>query len=281
MAAEPPQVGKTQSVSSQRGNELTSSHGSVKVSRLNKFYSTPQGKLEVLRDINFDIAPGEVVSIVGASGCGKSTLLKILAGLIPYQGDVEINGAELSGPRDDIGVMFQSSLLFPWRTVESNVLMPARIQRSKGPEMRERVLELLEMVGLADFAQRYPHELSGGMQQRAALCRTLLMNPDLLLLDEPFGALDELTREKLNLALLEIQQATHKTLILVTHSLYEAVFLSDRVLVMTPRPGEIVKEIVVDLPRPRDIDVMTTESFLSLVVDIRHLLGLDTAAEAR
>jgi NitT/TauT family transport system ATP-binding protein len=249
--------------------------GSLEVRGVTKKYSTPTNVIEALRDVSFRAEPSQVISIVGPSGCGKSTLLKIVAGLLPYEGEIEVNGEPLLGPRDDIGLMFQSPLLFPWRTVLKNVLLPARVHKRLTPKTEARARALLDLVGLNEFASHYPNELSGGMQQRAALCRALLEDPTILLLDEPFGALDELTREALNLVLLEIQALTHKTVILVTHSVQEAVFLSDRVLVMTARPGEIVEDLHIDLERPRHLSMTTNAQFGQYVSTIRRLLGIE------
>ena len=262
-------------MSSTGPEQPTAGPGTLDIRGVTKLYSTPTKVVEALRDVSFSVEASQVISLVGPSGCGKSTLLKIIAGLLPFQGSVEVNGEPLSGPRDDIGLMFQSPLLFPWRTVVKNVLLPARMHKRVTPETQRRALELLELVGLEEFASHHPHELSGGMQQRAALCRALLEDPSILLLDEPFGALDELTRETLNLVLLEIQWITRKTVILVTHSVNEAVFLSDRVLVMSARPGEIVEDLPVQLDRPRHLSMTTDPQFAEHVSTIRRLLGIE------
>jgi NitT/TauT family transport system ATP-binding protein len=226
-----------------------------------------------LEDIDFSVADGEFVSIVGPSGCGKSTLLKILAGLLPAsQGEAELRGSPIDGPRRDIGVVFQSPVLFPWRSVLGNVLLPADVQALGRDRLKGRALDLLDLVGLTGFEHRYPWQLSGGMQQRVALVRALIHDPALLLMDEPFGALDALTRETMNVELQRIWLERRKTVVFITHSTSEAVFLGDRVIVMTPRPGRIRDVLAVDLPRPRPLEVMNTEAFGVYVQRIRKAL---------
>jgi NitT/TauT family transport system ATP-binding protein len=231
--------------------------------------------VEALHDVSFDIRTGEVVSLLGPSGCGKSTALKIVAGLLSYEGEVYVDGEALDGPHPDVGVMFQTPVLLPWKTVRANVLLPARIRGKIAPEHEQRAQELLELVGLADFAEALPKALSGGMQQRAALCRTLFNDPRILLLDEPFGALDELTRERLNLELLGLQEQLHKTIMMITHSVTESVFMSDRVLVMSSRPGQIVGEVVTELPRPRKTAMLSSSRFTDCAAELRRMLGLE------
>ena len=227
-----------------------------------------------LDDIDFTVADGEFVSVVGPSGCGKSTLLKILAGLMPAsEGEALLNDVPINGPRKDIGVVFQSPVLFPWRNVLGNVLLPVDVQHLGRERMTKRALDLINLVGLAGFERRYPWELSGGMQQRVALVRALIHDPALLLMDEPFGALDALTRESMNVELQRIWMERRKTVLFITHSTTEAVFLADRVLVMTPRPGRIGDVLNVDIPRPRSLDVMTTEAFGVHVRRIRNALN--------
>jgi len=246
----------------------------IAVRRLSKSYGAGDDRVDALRDIDFAVRDGEFMAIVGPSGCGKSTLLKILAGLMPASdGEAWLNGMPIAGPRRDIGVVFQSPVLFPWRSVLGNVLLPVDVQRLGRERMTARALDLIALVGLAGFERRYPWELSGGMQQRVALVRALIHDPALLLMDEPFGALDALTREAMNVELQRIWLERRKTVLFVTHSTAEAVFLADRVLVMTPRPGRIADLLSVDLPRPRSLDVMTTEAFGAHVRRIR--LALD------
>ncbi|WP_233809056.1 ABC transporter ATP-binding protein [Paraburkholderia sp. HP33-1] len=242
----------------------------IAVNSLKKVYGTRDGPVIALQDIRFAIEKGQFVAIVGPSGCGKSTLLKILIGLIPAsQGEARLSGTAIAGPRRDIGVVFQSPVLFPWRTVLDNVLLPVDVQRLGRDKLRARAMNLLSLVGLQGFEKRYPQELSGGMQQRAAMVRALIHEPTILFMDEPFGALDAMTREQMNLQLQHIWLERKETVLFITHSIPEAVFLADRVLVMTPRPGHIVDDVVVDLARPRCLDVMTTPDFGRHVKRIR------------
>jgi NitT/TauT family transport system ATP-binding protein len=246
----------------------------IAVRQLRKRYGNRADAILALDDIDFSIPDREFLSIVGPSGCGKSTLLKILAGLIPAsKGEALLNGTPIDGPRRDIGVVFQSPVLFPWRSVLGNVLLPADIQRLGREEMSKRAYDLLKLVGLDGFERRYPWELSGGMQQRVALVRALIHDPAFLLMDEPFGALDAMTRESMNVELQRIWMERRKTVVFITHSTAEAVFLGDRVLVMTPRPGKVGDLFSVDLPRPRPLDVMNTEKFGGYVRRIRGVLN--------
>jgi NitT/TauT family transport system ATP-binding protein len=242
----------------------------IAVRGLAKSYATARGPVVALEDIDFSVGDGEFVAILGPSGCGKSTLLKILAGLLPASsGEASLRGTAITGPRRDIGVVFQSPVLFPWRSVLANVLLPVDVQHL-GRAAHERVaLDLLALVGLGGFEHRYPWELSGGMQQRVAMVRALIHDPAMLLMDEPFGALDAMTREQMNLELQRIWLERRKTVVFITHSIPEAVFLADRVLVMTPRPGRIAEIVAADLPRPRSLDVMNTPEFGGLVKRIR------------
>jgi NitT/TauT family transport system ATP-binding protein len=241
---------------------------------LSKVYAgTRSGEVTALKSLDFDIYNGEFVSIVGQSGCGKSTLLKLLAGLLPYTaGSIELNGKPLGGPSPEAAVVFQSPVLLPWRTVLDNVLLPIEFRKLARERYRQSALDLLDMVGLRDFAQRYPFELSGGMQQRTAIVRALVQEPQLLLMDEPFGALDAMTREQMNLELMRIWSASRKTVIFVTHSIAEAIFLSDRVIAMTARPGRIADVLLIDLPRPRDLSVINTDRFGRYAAQLRSLL---------
>jgi NitT/TauT family transport system ATP-binding protein len=245
----------------------------IAVRGLSKRYGGLDG-VEALHEVGFSVGEGEFLAIVGPSGCGKSTLLKILAGLIPAtDGTALLNEIPIEGPRRDIGVVFQSPVLFPWRSVLGNVLLPADVQHLGRARMRERAMELLALVGLSGFEHRYPWQLSGGMQQRVSLVRALIHDPALLLMDEPFGALDALTREAMNVELQRIWLERRKTVVFITHSTAEAVFLADRVAVMTPRPGRIGDLFEVELPRPRALDVMTHEKFGSYVRRIRAALN--------
>jgi NitT/TauT family transport system ATP-binding protein len=246
----------------------------IAVRRMSKRYGSHADGILALADIDFAMPDREFLSIVGPSGCGKSTLLKILAGLLPAtEGEALLNGTPIEGPRHDIGVVFQSPVLFPWRSVLGNVLLPADVQRLGRKEMTERAFSLLKLVGLDGFERRYPWELSGGMQQRVALVRALIHDPALLLMDEPFGALDAMTREAMNVELQRIWMERRKTVVFITHSTGEAVFLGDRVLVMTPRPGKVGDLFSVELPRPRSLDVMNTEKFGGYVRRIRNVLN--------
>jgi NitT/TauT family transport system ATP-binding protein len=246
----------------------------IAVRQLALRYGRGSSAITALRDISFRIADGAFVAVVGPSGCGKSTLLKILAGLLPPSaGRVDLKGQPIAGPRRDIGVVFQSPVLFPWRTVIGNAMLPADVQRLDKTVMQRRALELLDLVGLAGFERRYPRELSGGMQQRVGIVRALLHDPAILLMDEPFGALDAMTRETMNVELQRIWMQRRTTVLFVTHSTAEAVFLADRVIVLTPRPGTIGDDFEVDLPRPRDLEIMNTERFGQYVRRIRAALS--------
>jgi NitT/TauT family transport system ATP-binding protein len=250
----------------------------IAIRQLSLTYGRGDSRVTALREISFGIADGEFVVVVGPSGCGKSTLLKILAGLLrPTAGAVDLKGQPIVGPRRDIGVVFQTPVLFPWRSVIGNVMLPADVQRLDRRAMRARALELLTLVGLAGFERRYPRELSGGMQQRVGIVRALLHDPAILLMDEPFGALDAMTRETLNVELQRIWMQRRTTVLFITHSTAEAVFLADRVIVLTPRPGTIGDEFTVDLPRPRSLEVMNTERFGAYVRRVRTALSAQGA----
>ena len=250
----------------------------IAVRRLSLKYGRDDAGVLALRDISFRISDSEFVVVVGPSGCGKSTLLKILAGLLPpTDGGVDLKGLPIAGPRRDIGVVFQSPVLFPWRTVLGNVMLPADVQRLDPMVMKKRALELLHLVGLRGFEGRYPRELSGGMQQRVGIVRALLHDPAILLMDEPFGALDAMTRENMNVELQRIWLQRHISVLFITHSTAEAVFLADRVIVLTPRPGTISDEFKIDLPRPRQLDIMNTERFGHYVRRVRAALSANGA----
>jgi NitT/TauT family transport system ATP-binding protein len=243
----------------------------IEASELSKIYRSRDGEpIHALHDIRFSIKDGEFVTIVGTSGCGKSTLLKILTGtLSKTTGSITLQDQQIVGPSRDLGIVFQAPVLLPWRTILENVLLPIELQGQNFVEYKERANELLKLVGLEGFEDKYPGELSGGMQQRVGICRALVHDPSLLLMDEPFGALDAMTREQMNLELLRIWRAHRKTVMLVTHSIPEAVFLADRVFVMSPRPGRIVEIIDVNLPRPRTLKMINSTDFGSYVEKIR------------
>jgi len=245
----------------------------ISVSDLEKTYVTRgRALIPALAGICLDIHAGEFVTIVGQSGCGKTTLLKILAGLIPCSsGTVSLRGRPVNGPSRDIGIVFQDPVLLPWRTVLHNVLLPAQVLRLEARASHARAMGLLRLVGLEGFEDKYPHELSGGMRQRVAIARALIHDPSLLLMDEPFGALDAMTREFMNLELLRIWQQSGKTIIFITHSIPEAVFLADRVVVLSARPGRVQEIVSVDLPRPRDLDIMASDEFGVYARKVRHL----------
>ena len=242
----------------------------IRIDQVCKTFAARDGAPIVAVDnVDLHIGGAEFVSLLGPSGCGKSTLLSLVAGLIqPSAGGVDIGGAEIAAPYTNVGIVFQSDLLLDWRTVLGNVLVQFEM-RGQDPRPHEaRARELIASVGLAGFEKKYPWELSGGMRQRVSICRALIHDPPLLLMDEPFGALDALTREQLQVDLQRIWQSSRKTVLFVTHSISEAVFLSDRVVVMTPRPGKIREVLRIDLPRPRAIDVRDTEAFAA---NVRHI----------
>lgn len=244
-----------------------------------KRYDTVRGEsVEALRDVTFTVAAGDFVSIVGPSGCGKTTLLHILAGLATATtGTISYNEQVVaSGPRDDIGMVFQESVLLPWRTVLQNALLPLQVKRRLNENTVARVHELLTLVGLDGFENKYPDELSGGMRQRNAVAAALSTDPALLLLDEPFGALDALTRERMNVDLRTIWSGSGKTVVLITHSIPEAVFLGNRVMVMSPRPGTVKETIDVPLPAERDLGLLSTPEFARLTGHVRESMGLDS-----
>ena len=247
---------------------------------VSKTYATASGGgVHALDSVSLEIRDGEFVCVVGPSGCGKSTMLRLLAGLDSCeQGNLAMDGEPILGPSPRVGVVFQAANLLPWLNVRENVRLPLRVG-GRHMSAEDRVDALLAMTGLGDFGQRYPYELSGGMQQRAGICRALARDPEVLLMDEPFGALDALTRERMNLELQRIWQANRKTILLITHSISEAIFLADRVIVMSARPGRILKELPVNIPRPRSFDeIISHPDYKPLAREIRTLLtGQETA----
>ena len=242
----------------------------LSVHHLDLTYPNGNGGLRALADVSFDVAAGEFVCVVGPSGCGKSSLLKVLSGLRqPTSGQIIFEGEPLAHPRRRIGLVFQKANLMPWRTVLQNITLPLELQHTPPDEARARAEELVELVGLSGFEQARPRHLSGGMEQRVAIARALVHRPDVLLLDEPFGALDALTRERMGLELLRIWDRYRKTVIMVTHSISEAIFLADRALVFTPRPGSIRADLPIPLPRPRALAQIYSPEFGELAAQVR------------
>ena len=242
----------------------------IRVRGATKVYRAAEGDVTSLTPLDFDIREGEFLSVVGPSGCGKSTLLKMVGGLLPASGGViEIAGQAVNGPAAGIGIVFQSHVLLAWRTVLENIMLQIEVRKLPRDTGMKQARALIDMVGLAGFEGKYPWQLSGGMQQRASICRALVHDPAILLMDEPFGALDAMTREKMNLELQRIAAATGKTVLLITHSIPESIFLSDRVLVMTERPGAIAAIYDVPLPRPRTLAMMGGPAFSTLAQTIR------------
>jgi NitT/TauT family transport system ATP-binding protein len=244
----------------------------IEVSQLKKVYASRSSDITALAGVTLDISDGEFVSILGPSGCGKSTLLRCIAGLEPVSaGTVLIRSKPLDGPPERLGIVFQRDTLADWRTVLDNVLLVSEFRRHQTGDVRARGMELLALFGLSDYTHRYPWELSGGMRQRVAICRALADDPELLLMDEPFGALDAMTRDQLNVELQRIWYQKQKTVLFVTHSIVEAVFLSDRVAVMSSNPGRVIEVLDIALPRPRRLAVRETPQFASLVARIREI----------
>jgi NitT/TauT family transport system ATP-binding protein len=244
----------------------------LEVSGVSMTYRTARDAVTALEDVSFAVQPGEFVSVLGPSGCGKSTLLALASGLVfPSKGQVRVGGVAVTRPVTDIGIVFQTDVLLDWRRALGNILMQIEMRGLDPARYRAEALELLRQVGLAGFEDKYPFELSGGMRQRVALCRALIHKPPLLLMDEPFGALDALTREQMVYLLHRIWNETRKSVVFVTHDIQEAVFLADRVIVMTPRPGRIAEVLEVALPRPRHAATKESAGFLALVAHIRSI----------
>ena len=260
---------------------------SIKLDRVGMTYETGSGPVEALRDISLSVRQGEFISLVGPSGCGKSTLLRVIAGLRPMSsGSIVVDGVRVTKPIPKVGMVFQAAVLLRWRTILDNVLLPAELAGLNPKRYRERAMDLLRLTGLAEFAHKLPSELSGGMQQRASLCRALLLDPPLLLMDEPFGALDAMTRDEMNLELLRVwgeaggAGGEKKTILFVTHSIPEAVFLADRVVIMSPRPGRIAKVLDIGLPRPRSVETRATAEFGRYSLEIYDVLTGRTSSGA-
>jgi NitT/TauT family transport system ATP-binding protein len=246
----------------------------ISVSNVSKSFGSSTGSVLALDRVSCSIEKGSFVSVVGPSGCGKTTLLRLVAGLMhATQGTVSMDGQAITGTRRDVGVVFQSSILLPWRTVLENVLLPAEILGLEMRAARQRAQDLLRLVKLEGFEDKMPRQLSGGMQQRASIARALLHDPKVLLMDEPFGALDAMTREQMNLELQRIWMESGKTVILITHSIPEAILLGDRVFVMTPRPGNLTRVIDVELPRPRSMTAMGSPEFVRVSEQVRGIFS--------
>jgi NitT/TauT family transport system ATP-binding protein len=252
---------------------MTENHSmSIVIKDVTKWYRSKEGPVHALAETSLDIGEGEFVSIVGPSGCGKTTLLMIVGGLVlPSAGTISIDGRSVTSPYTNLGIMFQRPVLLDWRTVLDNVLVQLELRNISRASYVDRAVALLAQMGLAGFERRHPHELSGGMQQRVALCRSLIHDPPILLMDEPFAALDALTRDQLALDLQELWAKTRKTVLFVTHSITEALFLSDKVVVFTPRPGTIDEIIKVDLPRPRRLAMRKLPAFIGFARHIEEL----------
>jgi len=246
----------------------------IAVDHIARVFSSGVKTVAALENVSFDIQAGDFVTIVGPSGCGKSTLLKIISGLLPASsGSVAVGGKPVNGPLENVGMVFQAPVLLKWRSVLGNILLPVEFAKRDVADYTDKARALIRLVGLEGFEEMSPHELSGGMQQRASLCRALVTDPQLLLMDEPFGALDAMTRDELDIELLRIWEERKKTVLFVTHSIQEAVFLSDLVFVMSARPGRLVETITVDLPRPRTMEMMSTAKFGEYTLKIRGLLA--------
>ncbi len=246
----------------------------IELSEVGKTFSGKSGQVPALAAVSLKVREGEFLTVVGTSGCGKSTLMRIIAGLLqPTTGQVIVNGGEVDGPDRRIGIVFQTPVLLPWRTVRRNVELQLEMRKMLDQEARRKVDALIELVGLKGFEDRMPYELSGGMQQRVSLCRALIHDPTILLMDEPFGALDAMTREQMNLELQRIWAETGKTVILITHSITEAVFLADRIVVMSPRPGRISDVMEIGLPRPRDFGSVREPAFHEACDHVRGIMN--------
>jgi NitT/TauT family transport system ATP-binding protein len=247
----------------------------IELRDVNKRFNTRSGETVIALDgVNLGVADGEFLSVVGPSGCGKTTLLRILAGLEPLTSGIAMIGSDpVAGPRDDVAVVFQQATLLPWYSVLENVLLPVRLRGTPSPQNLQRAEELLELAGLSGFSRKYPFELSGGMQQRVSICRALIRDPKILLMDEPFGALDAMTRETMNLELMRLWALHKKTVVFITHSIPEAVLLGDRVVVMSPRPGRITEILDVDIDRPRTLKTMGLPKFGALCDEVRSIFG--------
>jgi len=251
----------------------------VSLTQVTKSYRTERGPdVRSLRSISLAIDEGQFISVVGHSGCGKTTLLKIISGLLmPSAGSVVVDGAAVVSPLSSVGFVFQSSLLLPWRTSLDNILLPIELLHKNKQDYADRAARLIEITGLQGFEKMYPRELSGGMQQRVAIARALIHDPEILLMDEPFGSLDELTREEMSIELLKITEKMKKTVVFVTHSVSEAVMLADRVIVLSPRPATVQLDLNIECARPRDSSIRTDSDYIVYCETVRASLGLSTA----
>ena len=251
----------------------------IAVEQVSRIFTSGARTVTALDEVSFEIQAGNFVSIVGPSGCGKSTLLKIISGLLPASsGITSVNGKRVDQPLENVGMVFQAPVLLKWRSVLGNVLLPVEFAKLDVAGYLDKARALIKLVGLDGFEEMYPHELSGGMQQRASLCRALVTDPQLLLMDEPFGALDAMTRDELDMELLRIWEERKKTVLFVTHSIQEAVFLCDLVFVMSARPGRLLETIPIDLPRPRTMEMMSAQKFGEYTLKIRSLLAAVSGA---
>ncbi len=252
--------------------ETIATNVEIMLKNIEMVYKTEGKEVKALTNVSMDINKGEFISLLGPSGCGKTTLLRVIADLlVPTSGEITIGGESPKEARlkQRYGIVFQSPVLYDWRTVKKNVMLPLEIMKIPKAEREKKALQMLELVGLSDFADAYPQELSGGMQQRVGIARALTIKPEILLMDEPFSALDEFTREKLHEDLLKIWRKTNKTVVFVTHNIAESVFLSDRICVLSPHPGRLSAIIDVDLPRPRTQEMKNTQQFTDLVAKVR------------
>ena len=253
---------------------LSKSDPILNIQGLSAIFSDGNGDLQALKDISFGVDRQQFVCVLGPSGCGKSTLLRILGGLLrPTSGKVYFDGNPLTGPRRDVGFVFQNANLMPWRTVYENIALPLEVQESINGGTQHQIQDLIHLIGLEGFEDWLPRDLSGGMAQRVAIARALVHDPELLLLDEPFGALDALTREKMGEELLNVWRSRRKTIIMVTHAIPEAIFLADRVIVLSPRPGQVCLDLAIQLPRPRLDELRYTTAFGELARVLRRAIG--------